>query len=925
MARGSALVLVALLTLSSLPLLAPPAEAAEAKLQKIALPMPMVGAAAAQVGSYVYLLGGRLADGSYSDQIIRYDPATGANVSVGQLPLVSGTPDSHARYAGAVATRGTKIYYFGGATTVQQPVGTTTARVPKPVYDIVVFDTATGSAVNLASQFGKTGQQIPGGGAWGMSVAVDGDIAYLFGGFTLDLSTYSFQRHDWILSFDMAAERISTLASKLPYPVQDAGSAIITSTPKRVYLFGGLADNNTANLCPGRYVQNETTGASEYKRPALCLTDQIIRWDPQVQDNADVVDAKLPYRVQFADAGTATTDRGTMAYVLGGLLVDGSPSQAILEFNPRSTTPIRTLTPRLDPGIFGSGVTLDGRTITLWGGRTGDANQLSAAIVKFDPNPTVPFPPVAARAARTATGIHVEWQPPTYDGDSPITGYNVYRTGPEGTEAPLSSAATQGLSVDDAAVKPGVNYTYRITALNSYGESPGVRVSTATSATVPGAVQHFTAYAGNGQVVLGWDAPLENGGADLTGYRVYCNCSSRPASLDANTFTYAWSGLANGAVYTFRVFAVNAKGEGAASPTLAASPAPVPDAPANVVAAPTGASAGSATGVTVSWQSPSTTVERFLVLRGTSPTVITQQVGNLTPTQTSFVDNAVDHGRTYYYAIVSVNTAGQSPPSAPVAVSLVDVPGAPTRVTAKGFEGLVQVSWDAPTNLGGAEPSAITYAVIRTSPSGSSKIVSPPDLKLTSFSDKSATPLVQYSYTVVTQNPRRSEASAPATAAALIVANRPPSASLTVLPAIATAGDPVTLDASQSADPDGSIVEYAFDFGDGSDVKRTNESAVSHSYATNGTYAAKVIVTDDRGNVSEAYTARVIVGTLVGNGGVDTGSGLPTPTTGRPATVVTGPGARPGAGTGKVPGFEAPLVALALVGAALVTLRLRRR
>lgn len=53
-----------------------------------------------------------------------------------------------------------------------------------------------------------------------------------------------------------------------------------------------------------------------------------------------------------------------------------------------------------------------------------------------------------------------------------------------------------------------------------------------------------------------------------------------------------------------------------------------------------------------------------------------------------------------------------------------------------------------------------------------------------------------------------------------------------------------TFDASGSHDSDGSIAEYAWDFGDGSS---SSDSVVDHNYAANGTYTVSLAVTDDRG------------------------------------------------------------------------------
>jgi hypothetical protein len=71
----------------------------------------------------------------------------------------------------------------------------------------------------------------------------------------------------------------------------------------------------------------------------------------------------------------------------------------------------------------------------------------------------------------------------------------------------------------------------------------------------------------------------------------------------------------------------------------------------------------------------------------------------------------------------------------------------------------------------------------------------------------------------------------------------PPQASLDG-PWSAYAGDPLALSGAASTDADGDGLTYAWDFGDGS----TAEGATaSHTYATAGEYAVRLIVTDVRG------------------------------------------------------------------------------
>lgn len=66
----------------------------------------------------------------------------------------------------------------------------------------------------------------------------------------------------------------------------------------------------------------------------------------------------------------------------------------------------------------------------------------------------------------------------------------------------------------------------------------------------------------------------------------------------------------------------------------------------------------------------------------------------------------------------------------------------------------------------------------------------------------------------------------------------------------------VTLDAGASSDPDGSVVEYAWDFGDGQTATGAQQ-VVRHTYAQPGSYTVTLTVTDDEG-CSEAlvYTGQ---------------------------------------------------------------------
>lgn len=84
--------------------------------------------------------------------------------------------------------------------------------------------------------------------------------------------------------------------------------------------------------------------------------------------------------------------------------------------------------------------------------------------------------------------------------------------------------------------------------------------------------------------------------------------------------------------------------------------------------------------------------------------------------------------------------------------------------------------------------------------------------------------------------------------------NQPPVADANG-PYSGTAGVAITFDGSGSTDPDGSIVDYSWDFGDGS---TGSGPTPSHTYAAEGTYHVTLQVSDDAGATDSAMTTATI-------------------------------------------------------------------
>jgi predicted RNA-binding protein with TRAM domain len=122
----------------------------------------------------------------------------------------------------------------------------------------------------------------------------------------------------------------------------------------------------------------------------------------------------------------------------------------------------------------------------------------------------------------------------------------------------------------DKGLENGKTYTYAISALNKVGEGPSSDEVAATPGRAPGAPANVEVTVQDGEVTVTWDPPADNGGFEVTGYKVYRGTSSSDmtevGAVDGTTFSD--SDVDKGTEYYYKVSAVNDLGEGDASKVI---------------------------------------------------------------------------------------------------------------------------------------------------------------------------------------------------------------------------------------------------------------------------------------------------------------------------------------------------------------------
>jgi hypothetical protein len=159
------------------------------------------------------------------------------------------------------------------------------------------------------------------------------------------------------------------------------------------------------------------------------------------------------------------------------------------------------------------------------------------------------------------SNLKATWEAPQFDGGSAITGYVVTALDSNGTLKTQEVTSTDYTFAD--FLKPGHNYTVSVTAVNASGNSEAATAEYKQNANVPNAPTNVkTAVTAEG-ITVTWDAPKDNGGANITGYTVIIAQQgwADTRDVDADTFTATFSNITFGKTYTIYVVAHTEAGD----------------------------------------------------------------------------------------------------------------------------------------------------------------------------------------------------------------------------------------------------------------------------------------------------------------------------------------------------------------------------
>jgi len=424
--------------------------------------------------------------------------------------------------------------------------------------------------------------------------------------------------------------------------------------------------------------------------------------------------------------------------------------------------------------------------------------------------------------------INLSWSAPS-DGGNPIVGYRIERRTCSGSWSELvADTGTTGTNYADTTAVAATCYGYRVSAINGIGTGAASTEATATADDAPGQVSGLTADAVPGQIDLSWTAPA-NGGDPISGYRIERRtCAGTWAVLLADTGTagtgYADTTAVAATCYGYRVSAINGVGTGAASTEATAT---ADDVPGQV----SGLSAAAVPGqIDLSWTAPGNggdPISGYRIERRTCAGTWAVLVADTGTTGTNYADTTAVAATCYGYRVSAINGVGTGAASTEATATADDAPAQVSGLTAAAVPGQIDLSWTAPAD--GGDPIS-GYRIERRTCAGTwSVLVADTGTTGTSYSDTTVVPAACYGYRVSALNGvGTGAASGESTATAINLSPTADAGPDQIVDEAVT----VTLDATNSSDPDNGIAAYLWTQLSGTTVTLSDATAAQPTFTS---------------------------------------------------------------------------------------------
>ncbi|MGA1822354.1 MAG: fibronectin type III domain-containing protein [Thermoplasmatota archaeon] len=324
-----------------------------------------------------------------------------------------------------------------------------------------------------------------------------------------------------------------------------------------------------------------------------------------------------------------------------------------------------------------------------------------AFVTSFKGDSFIPDAPTNPGIVTGDSYANLTWDPPLFDGNEEVTGYNVhqgYTSNPQNTHVIASGITTEFLNV--TGLENGYRYFFFIGAVNEVGEGDLASVN-GTPLSVPSAPYSPRAEPGDRHVNVTWSGVYDGGAPPVT-FNIYLGTDDEKLDMIASGIEGRWfniSELENGVEYFIGISGTNIVGEGPVSAIMKAVPRGLPTEPLDLKISSVGSGFAN-----ITWEEPdddggagNLSYTLFNALNETYWAVVTTGIN-----RTGMNITGLRNGRSYTFRVSALNEVGYGPPSNNVTVVPMGNFSPPSEFDVWTVNDTVYLSWKPPLSTGGS-------------------------------------------------------------------------------------------------------------------------------------------------------------------------------------------------------------------------------